>query len=54
MKDVRTVTKRHMVRNSFNPRIEVNLESKRISVDGSVVTSNPISEAPLNRLYTLA
>ena len=54
VKDVRTVTKRSMVRNSFNPRIEVNLESKRISVDGSVVTSSPMSEVPLNRLYTLA
>ena len=54
VRDVRTVTKRSMVRNSFNPRIDVDLESKRINVDGRVVTSSPMGEAPLNRLYTLA
>ena len=54
VKGVRTVTKRNMVRNSLNPRIEVDLESRRISVDGSVVSSRPVSEVPLNRLYSLA
>ena len=54
VKGVRTVTKRNMVRNSLNPRIEVDLENRRISVDGRVVTSSPVSEVPLNRLYTLA
>ncbi len=54
VKNVRTVTKGSMLRNSLNPRIVVDLESKRISVDGSVVTSSPMSEVPLNRLYTLA
>ncbi len=54
VKDVRTVTKRSMVRNSLNPAIEVDLDSRRISVDGNVVTSSPVGEVPLNRLYNLA
>ena len=53
VKDVRTVTKRRMVRNSLNPRIDVDLDSRQISVDGSVVSSSPMREVPLNRLYTL-
>ncbi len=54
VKNVRTITKGNMLRNSLNPNIEVDLESRQISVDGSVVTSSPMSEVPLNRLYTLA
>ena len=30
------------------------LPSNRISVDGRVVTTEPVSSVPLNRLYTLA
>ena len=54
VKGIRTVTKRNMVRNGLNPDIQVDLESRRISVDGAVVTSGPVAEVPLNRLYTLA
>ena len=34
VKGIRTVTKRNMVRNGLNPDIQVDLESRRISVDG--------------------
>ena len=54
VKGIRTVTKRNMVRNGLNPDIQVDLESRRISVDGAVVASDPVAEVPLNRLYTLA
>lgn len=54
VKGIRTVTKRIMVRNGLNPIIQVDLESRRISVDGGVVSSSPVTEVPLNRLYTLA
>ena len=54
VKGIRTVTKRNMVRNGLNPDIRVDLESRRISVDGAVVTSGPVAEVPLNRLYSLA
>ena len=54
VKGIRTVTKRSMVRNGLNPDIQVDLDSRRISVDGSVVTSSPVAEVPLNRLYNLA
>ena len=54
VKDVRTITKRNMVRNGLNPDIQVDLESRRIRVDGAVVTSSPVSVVPLNRLYNLA
>ena len=54
VKGIRTVTKRNMVRNGLNPDIQVDLESRRISVDGSVVSSSPVAEVPLNRLYSLA
>ena len=54
VKDVRTVTKRRMVRNSLNPVIEVDIENKQVRVNGEVVTSNAVTEVPLNRLYNLA
>ena len=54
VKDVRTVTKRRMVRNSLNPVIEVDTENKLVRVNGEVVTSNAVTEVPLNRLYNLA
>ena len=54
VKDVRTITKRNMVRNGLNPDIQVDLESRRIRVDGAIVTSSPVSVVPLNRLYNLA
>ena len=54
VKDVRTITKRNMVRNGLNPDIQVDLESRRIRVDGAIVTSSPVSLVPLNRLYNLA
>jgi urease subunit alpha len=54
VKEVRTVTKRCMVRNSLNPAIEVDIENKQVRVDGEVVTSNAVTEVPLNRLYNLA
>ena len=54
VRNVRAVTKRDMVRNAYNPDIHVDLRSKRVLIDGKVVTSAAVAEVPLNRLCLLA
>ena len=53
VKNVRSVSKGSMVRNSLSPEIKVDLNSKEVSVDGNVVTSEAVAEVPLSRLYFL-
>jgi urease alpha subunit len=43
-----------MTGNSFNPEIEVDPKSARVVVDGAEVTSEAVTEVPLNRLYMLS
>ena len=43
----------HMIRNTLNPDIEVDLASAQVSVDGKVATSEAVKELPLNQLYIL-
>ena len=54
VRNVRSVTREDMVRNRLVPDIRVDLESNRVSVNGDVVTSDPVPEVPLNRLYFLS
>ena len=54
VKNVRSVAKRNMSRNSLNPEIEVDPKSARVTVDGAEITSEAVTEVPLNRLYMLA
>ena len=48
------MTKRDMVRNAYNPNIDVDLGNKRVLIDGKAVSSSAVAEVPLNRLYLLA
>ena len=54
VRDVRRVTREHMVRNRLVPDIRIDLDSNRVSVNGDAVTSEAIPEVPLNRLYFLS
>jgi len=53
VKNIRQVTKRDMVRNNLNPKIEVDTRSKAVYVDGEVINSEAVEEVPLNRRYFL-
>src|SRR5262249_43753851 len=47
----RTLTKRHMVRNSNTPKIAVNAETFAVTVGGVHATVPPAREIALNQLY---
>ena len=42
-----------MVRNSLTPKIEINPETYRVTVDGKVAEAEPAERVPLGRLYNL-
>ena len=50
----RTVGKQHMVRNDATPRIEVDPETYRVTLDGVPATIEPARTLPLNHLFYLA
>ena len=50
----RTIGKHSMVRNDKLPKIEVDPETYRVTVDGEVVTIDPAQKLPLNQLFFLA
>ncbi|MDL4775850.1 MULTISPECIES: urease subunit alpha [Thermomonosporaceae] len=50
----RTVDKRHMIRNSAVPRIEVDPETYAVTVDGQRATIAPAQELPLTQRYFIA
>ncbi|WP_330299898.1 urease subunit alpha [Streptomyces sp. NBC_00503] len=50
----RTVGKQHMVRNDALPRITVDPETYKVSLDGVPATIEPARELPLNHLFYLA
>ncbi|QYC40914.1 Urease subunit alpha [Nonomuraea coxensis DSM 45129] len=54
VRHTRTVDKRHMVRNSALPRITVDPETFKVTVDGEHATIEPARELPLNHLFFLA
>ena len=50
---VRTVTKASMLYNTLNPTIEIDGRAAQVLVDREPVTSEAVTEVPLNRLYRL-
>ncbi|WAL75952.1 urease subunit alpha [Kitasatospora sp. YST-16] len=50
----RSVGKQHMVRNDALPRIEVDPETYKVTLDGEPATIEPARELPLNHLFYLA
>ena len=50
---VRTVRKGAMLHNSASPRIEVDGRAAQVTVDDVPVTSEAVTQVPLNRLYRL-
>ena len=53
VKNVRSASKRKMVRNNLNPEIDINPRTSRVTVNGLEATSEAIREVPLNRLYVI-
>lgn len=53
VRNCRTVQKRDMVRNDRMPRIEVDPETHRVTVDGEPAFLEPAKTLPLNQLYYL-
>ncbi|MCQ8193290.1 urease subunit alpha [Streptomyces rugosispiralis] len=47
----RTIGKQHMVRNDALPRIEVDPETYKVTVDGEPATIEPAERLPLNQLF---
>ena len=47
----RVLTKRHMVRNDFLPKIDVNPQTFAVMVDGIHATVKPPRTISLNQLY---
>ncbi|ANH93899.1 MULTISPECIES: urease subunit alpha [unclassified Streptomyces] len=54
VRKTRTIGKHNMVRNDVVPRIEVDPETYKVTVDGEVVTIDPARKLPLNQLFFLA
>ncbi len=54
VRKTRTIGKHNMVRNDAVPRIEVDPETYKVTVDGEVVTIDPAQKLPLNQLFFLA
>ncbi|MET9991782.1 urease subunit alpha [Streptomyces mutabilis] len=53
VRKTRTIGKHNMVRNDVLPRIEVDPETYKVTVDGEVVTIEPAQRLPLNQLFFL-
>ena len=49
----RTVSKKDMVHNFGTPNIEVDPENYEVTVDGEVITCEPLEEVPLGQRYFL-
>ncbi|MEE9247992.1 MAG: urease subunit alpha [Dehalococcoidia bacterium] len=53
VRNIRKVSKRHMILNTHNARVEFDLSSNQVLVEGEPATSEAVAELPLNRLYVL-
>jgi len=54
VRKTRTIGKHNMIRNDVVPRIEVDPETYKVTVDGEVMTIDPAQKLPLNQLFFLA
>ena len=53
VRNVRTASKRKMVRNNLNPTIDIDPRTSRVLINGVEAVSEPVTEIPLNRLYVI-
>ncbi|TXE10493.1 urease subunit alpha [Gelidibacter salicanalis] len=53
VKGCRTVGKKDMIHNDATPNIEVNPENYEVTIDGKVITCDPLEVVPLGQLYFL-
>ena len=53
VRNVRSASKRKMVRNSLNPVIDIDPRTSRVLVDGQEAVSEAVKQVPLNRLYLI-
>jgi urease subunit alpha len=53
VRGTRTLSKSHMVRNSYCPKIDVDPETYRVAIDGEYVTCKPARVLPLAQRYFL-
>ncbi|MFJ6213943.1 urease subunit alpha [Streptomyces sp. NPDC092296] len=54
VRKTRTIGKHSMVRNDALPRVEVDPETYKVTLDGEVATIEPADRLPLNQLFFLA
>jgi urease subunit alpha len=53
VKGCRTVGKKDMIHNEASPNIEVNPENYEVTIDGKVISCEPLEVVPLGQLYFL-
>ncbi|MEO8934848.1 MAG: urease subunit alpha, partial [Xanthomarina sp.] len=53
VKGCRTVGKKDMIHNNAVPNIEINPENYEVTVDGKIITSEPLDIVPLGQRYFL-
>jgi urease subunit alpha len=53
VKNIRTVGKRHMVRNAYTPRMEVDAQTYAVRADGLLLTCEPAVSLPMAQRYFL-
>ena len=53
VKNIRGVTKRHMVHNSYVPRMEVDAQTYEVRADGVLLTCEPAKSLPMAQRYFL-
>jgi urease subunit alpha len=53
VKNTRNLQKRNMLRNDYQPVIEVDPETYRVTVDGELAAIEPAQNVPLNQLFYL-
>jgi urease subunit alpha len=52
-KDIRKITKKHMVLNDATPKVEVDSETYEVRADGELLVCEPASELPMAQRYFL-
>ncbi len=53
VKNIRNISKKNMVHNSYCPNIEVNPETYEVKADGEIITCEPAESLPLAQRYFL-
>ena len=51
VKNIRNISKKDMVHNSYSPNIEVNPETYEVKADGEIITCEPAESLPLAQRY---